>query len=480
MIKIVKFFQELSGVGHVSLTETFVDFQMKITGTENVTDVLNKIPEIQSLLSNSDKLECLIEIDGNQSKAATEEEFVSTNLFASSFEQSRYDDFELVLVIRKNPESNVLTVYHFKCFADFLVDLNTKTCLKWFSSKADAPIVFDIKHDFDSFDNGYLYFCSWKVEENFKNSKISDRDKRLELFHECVPSYDLPEKLTPDHFNFDNRLKQIHLGPFFSKLKSLLSLVFLANSSSLNNDKYIKYKISGYKTLIRKDLSLDELATSTSLLYKIYDWCYEGGNGTDKIGLARNVLSLHADENGNLLLTPDVWQAIESNYKIYLQGNIQSYLEIKGKINDVIFEACQKSYSLIDDFLDAIKKNIIIFITLVVSMIVIKGLRESTPSIFSNEYFIAVIITSTFSTSWLYLFKSEAEKRQDSYSDKIIKTLKLSYGKILMESEIEDTARPIVEENKTYLKEQLDKFFYFWLCSIVVVNILYIVVKCLI
>jgi hypothetical protein len=83
-------------------------------------------------------------------------------------------------------------------------------------------------------------------------------------------------------------------------------------------------------------------------------------------------------------------------------------------------------------------------------MTVVKDLRESTPSIFSNEYFMAVLITSAFLTSWLYAFTYEAAKRQVSYS-----------GKILMESEIEDTARPFSDENKTYLKEQLNKFFIF-------------------
>ena len=75
-----------------------------------------------------------------------------------------------------------------------------------------------------------------------------------------------------------------------------------------------------------------DLGVDSELLYKLMSWSFEGGSCADKIGLLRNILSIHLDGSGNIKFDNEVWDTVRSNYQIYLKGNIQDYLDVKNKI----------------------------------------------------------------------------------------------------------------------------------------------------
>jgi len=64
-------------------------------------------------------------------------------------------------------------------------------------------------------------------------------------------------------------------------------------------------------------------------LREIFDWVYTDGNYTDKIGLARNLISIHLKNDNLLTLDEGTIHSLESGYDIYLKDNVKQYIEIK-------------------------------------------------------------------------------------------------------------------------------------------------------
>ncbi|WP_211047310.1 hypothetical protein, partial [Pectobacterium versatile] len=61
------------------------------------------------------------------------------------------------------------------------------------------------------------------------------------------------------------------------------------------------------------------------VLFDIYEWIYNQGNFVDKIGLARNIISIHTQDNSILNIPKSVLKSIESSFDIYLKDNVKQY-----------------------------------------------------------------------------------------------------------------------------------------------------------
>uniref|UniRef100_UPI000D46ECA8 hypothetical protein n=1 Tax=Aeromonas sp. HMWF015 TaxID=2056851 RepID=UPI000D46ECA8 len=211
-----------------------------------------------------------------------------------------------------------------------------------------------------------------------------------------------------------------------------------------------------------------------SILYKIYDWSYEGGNCSDKIGLVRNVLSIHLDDNNKIKIDNEAWQAIQSNYQIYLKENIQSYLEIKNKIGEFVIESSSRTYTMANEILSSFKNSIFVFITFILTVVVVNGLKDTgEKSIFSDAYFAIVIILCIVSLIWREMTKRAVLKQFESASSTVKEILQLNYSKVLMQDEINQCIDPVVSTNRTYLEEQVKQYSEWWLGIILIFGLTY-------
>src|SRR5690606_16496348 len=148
----------------------------------------------------------------------------------------------------------------------------------------------------------------------------------------------------------------------------------------------------------------------------------------------------------------EVWSAIQSNYQIYLKGNIQSYLEVKNKIGELILESSARAYSMVDELLDSLKNNAFILLSFILTVVVVNGLKDSGESVvFSDPYLLIVILLSVVSAFWLLMTKSEVLKRYENAASNLSDILKANYAKILMSEEIDSLVNPIISKNRAYL-----------------------------
>ena len=253
------------------------------------------------------------------------------------------------------------------------------------------------------------------------------------------------------------------LSEFGDGLASVLSVIFISNTSEITSDGKLSYKINGYKMISYDEAEFTDISDFGELPHKIYSWAYEGGNKVDKLGLVRNVLSIHLDDRNRIRFDSEAWEAIKSNYQVYLKENLQSYLEVKNKIGEFIIDSTAKTYGIADQLLESLKNNILVLLTFLLTVVLVNGLKDNGyKMVFSDGYLAIVLILTLVSIVWLVMTLLETNKRFESASETIKDILKLNYQKVIMESEIEDVVNPVIDKNRVYLKSQLKRYGIWW------------------
>ncbi|MDF7815376.1 hypothetical protein [Hymenobacter sp. YC55] len=154
-------------------------------------------------------------------------------------------------------------------------------------------------------------------------------------------------------------------------LCSLVSVVSLFDITRLTKDG-LEYKLNGYKSVSDTVLTNQIHSESGDLYYQIYDWVYRSGNLSDKIGLTRNLLSIHLLSTKTLELRGNPFDSIKSSFEIYLKQNIKQYIELRSKISDQIVDQTNKATKIAEEFAGSYKKSIMAFVSFFASIIIAK------------------------------------------------------------------------------------------------------------
>lgn len=442
------------------------DFDLNEFSIEEVISFIEKI-------SFRDSFELRLEIDGIQESITNKiDKDKIVHFFNNKRKVNDKVDLELFLDVNKNVDSKILSIYSFDKFLNFLEDKKLIDCIELFSNILNEKIIFEV---LDGDSKIELYTKSIAIINDYEKLnnelfKFVDRKEKNNLFSENKITSNVHfNSLLSDDFHIiygDNqRIRNI-----FQKIESILSFASIVNTFTLFDNTF-KIKINGYKTVSIDNLDMDFFNGKDELLYRIYEWAYDGGNGTDKIGLIRNVLSLHLDSDGKVKIDLEVWDAIHSNYQIYLKENIQSYLEIKNKIGEFILELSSKTYLMADDVLNTFKNNVLLLLTFIISVVVVNGIKDNgIDKIFSLEYIFVILFLSLISIVWFCLLEREIIKRFDKATSNVRSILVRNYRQIIMQSEIDNTLKPVILKNKKYLKSQIKVLFKYLLIAIFLIN----------
>lgn len=453
------------------IDETIDSLSIKITPDAPMNSFVLKLFDELKTISSRDTFELFFDVSGNHIKISDCCASSLTIIKDHINEYADETDYELDLQIRKHLVERTLSIYFLSEFSRYLEQENPYNFLHSLSVHFDSRLNFEVFSSLNKFGSNTIIFYEAFGDNKpiSQNEENGGRNDKLDLLFENSSVTNLSLKLIPSDFYLLKQSVDEGINSFFQKQCSILSLIFISNSSVLSSDGLLSYKISGYKTISSESLDLQNLADKYKLLYKIYSWAFEGGNSSDKIGLVRNVLSIHLDESGNVKFDDEVWEVIQSNYQIYLKKNIQSYLEIKNKIGEFIIESTTKTYAMADELLDSLKNNVFIFLTFILTVVVVNGLKDNgSISVFSNAYLAIVIILALVSTLWLFMINREISSRFDNATETIKKILKLNYNKVIMESEINECVDPVIKENRIYLRRQLRRYSIWWICILVI------------
>lgn len=236
-------------------------------------------------------------------------------------------------------------------------------------------------------------------EPSFKYDRIKAREKVCVFYqHDDFP-------FIPEDFYFDTELCNAEIQSLFDRIRLALCLIYLCDSARFNSKGDLSLSLTGYKHI---SYVLDGLSINlahTSEYYELYQWAYNEGNVSDKVGLCRNVLSIHVEEDNLSKLRPGCVGAATSNYAIYLKENLKQYVDIKSKINEQVQKSSEKASDLVKSIGTYLKGSIFSLYSFVFSVFLIRTLAKSAPQS-DTGLDLPMISTATYSVFLLFTLLS--------------------------------------------------------------------------
>lgn len=392
------------------------------------------------------------------------------------------EEFDIIITITKNYKKQKISVYYPNIFFRYLSNLHFRYFLDVISNSLNGGrfIIFEIQdNSFSEYSTKIVKFCPLNGDTiNDESGKDTERLEKIKNICHCsiISNYQfIPDDFFPQTISENPILENI-----FSKISLLYSIVFLFDIINIDITSEIEYKLSGYRTINQK-INISNLHIySYKLYYEIYSWVYEGGNIIDKIGLARNIISLNLDKE-NLRLSESTFDAIRSGYKIYQKENIKQYIEIRNKISDQLIELQNKADKIVDGFIGDFKKSSFTVVSFFITVIAIRVVSKGD---FSGGFTVEVTFLSLgfllISLCFMFFARWEISKQMERY-EKFYQHLKERYEDLLDKSDIKRILNNDKDfnSNKQFIKNKLSSYTILWVLSLTILFIIVILLFCI-
>jgi hypothetical protein len=348
-------------------------------------------------------------------------------LFFEDWEKARLkekleDEISLTIRINKTVhEHSWMQVYHPDGFFAYLQSLSLLEFLNLLSDqfkKADGRLCFFIPDISEPFGSDAILFVNDKSLLIKGKNDLADRQKAWEKYKTVsyfagkgldnlvilpedlilLPAADVPDALF-QRFN----------------LASLVLLLGIVYDYSELNDSRLSLKLNGYKTL-RTDVELNQVITNCSQHYfDIYLWLNSGGSLNDKIGLARNLISLHLDKDG-YTIPESVFFSIKSGYRLYEKQNVKQYIELRNKMSDQLLGFNEKASKIVETFASSLHKSILGVVSLYASLIIAKVFTsQNVISAFTLDVSVISLVFLCISYAVFRMSLSETKEQKDRF-----------------------------------------------------------------
>lgn len=358
-------------------------------------------------------------------------EYFSLNSFeefenkCTNFFDSYYSDDLTKFNFESKNWGDSVYVFHKEKFYVYLDSLDLSQLLNEISLKFNnkKKLIFYMLESYPTISNDYFYFVDafnpfdksvlndWINSTKSKdeiNSRTESRDK-VSHFVNAVPFEFIPECFSIQIL--DDKLKKI-----FDRLKSIFLLIFLSDYSSIKNNN-LSFKIKGYKTLQCETDGFLEAGT-ISELNEIYEWVYGDGPFTDKVGIARNVISIHVAGEDISTLEIGTCSSARSGYDLYLKSNVKQYIEVKNKISDMLHAQADKATSIVKDMFTMFKTSMWTFVAFFMSSVILRSTKFIADPKVDISIFIAGIAFIILSYGYIIFARHEVEIEKKRLGDK--------------------------------------------------------------
>ncbi|WP_313465529.1 hypothetical protein, partial [Pseudomonas nitroreducens] len=338
-----------------------------------------KIAKATHIISDTDKFELTLEIDGTDATITQKEDIgIIQNHIADN---SEAEQIKFSLKISKNVNNGFLSIYSLPSFTAWLEQKETINQIESLAEYFDGRLVFFVHHPIEDFGSKSIIFTSNSDFQNPQPNALNNRP--IELLSENSSLFQLNTKLTPTDFHIITKA-DTHglLHKVFDTAKLAYSLGYIANTTYVNGSS-ISYKFNGYKSFSTQPKPPEDYIENIELAYKIYCWSYLDGKSGDKLGLIRNLITLCADQD-DLRIDQALWLAIQSNYEIYLKDNISQYLELKNSLSSSISDFSNKALEITDSFINSFQLSSAGTTTFIVTVAVVMN-RPGFPRHFPSS-----------------------------------------------------------------------------------------------
>ena len=358
------------------------------------------INSIFDTCSDRDEVKIYIDYEGDSRVIFRNISTVHEN-FSEEFESD--NTYLIRIEINKIFVENRLSIYSSNTFVTWLKSFQKlEDCFNRFSK----AMMLQGQIQFELLDDKHINLATSKFTF-FKQAECPvswNKDKLLEQRKDyCFVSGKQIPDIIPEDFYLLEKSDDEKLNILFDKLCLFSTLTFITDITEIK-DNSIYYKLYGYKT-IKNDFTFEDLDISNlQALFKIYQWIYHDDNHSsisDKLGIARNLLTLHLENNNLNSIKGDVYAAIKSNFDIYLKENVQRYLEVKNQVSAFIHDMSIKAESHAESFVETMKNTLLIFISYFLSIIIVTAIDKGKfVNVFTFE--VTVITMVILIIAWFY------------------------------------------------------------------------------
>lgn len=416
-------------------------------------------------LSERDQFSLMVEVSGNPESivSCSDSEVARIIEFIESFDE---EDEEAVFTLKvdKKCEEGILSIYDVTMFSEYLDGESLANLFVAFYSRfsAENRLIFAIQDDFDWAGSDTIFFCGKSHQHCLKPISQEVRSKQIALFKESSYGPKELDGFLPSDFHFKGDCRLGAIKKFMDRACAVLSAVFLCNVSELQEGGQLSYKMTGYKSVESGSATIDELERVKGLLYSICRWAYEDGT-SDKLGLARNIISLHSARLESLSNEQEIMSALQSNYQVYLKGNVATYLELKGKIAEFVLDTVTKTHLKAEDVLKTVKSSFFAVLTFLFTVVLVNAFKDiGFLGVFSLKYLGMTTALSLFLSAWVVMSKNIALKSFRESSEVQKKLLHRNFDNLILKEEIDGVFDPAFEDNDKYLKSQVTVYMHWW------------------
>lgn len=453
-----------------------IEYSLKVIPLRNLKLVdIQKLFELlkSKVLHDHWSLTVLVENYGSVSLDSTEER---VNNFLVFFHDSiMYIDNE-IMNLKFHVEKVILefiNIYNLESFDQFIGTLKTVSFLNIINNDLKKHGVLQFKLlelEKNSFCSRNIYFHSGN-SELFKHQ---DTDyTALKSREVCYFGNQEKYPYSPNHFNLIEReYVPENIAEKLDRLTYVFSIVNIFDVTSIT-DNYLYYKLIGYKSVEGKicinEVELDKRSLRTYL--KIFEWIYsEASNVTEKIGLARNILSIYLEQN-SLQVSDDAYFSVQSGFKTYLQENLNRYLEVRSRISEQLAHINQKASATIEKYLNDYQKSSITFVSFFISILVVRVLSTGEfEDAFTKDAtvlsFILLLISLLYLVFSFWNLNSEKNRLKVRY-----KNLKGRFQDLLIKEDIDKILRHDEEFNDEidFINRRSIAYTILWCATVVII-----------
>lgn len=295
--------------------------------------------------------------------------------------------------IKKRIENMTLSLYNFLSLKKSLLSKDIPQLINSFCKVLNKQpyLVFEMFDNNEQF--GTMSILFRPVAPSMTNIEFN----RLERLEQCKTSsyfYNINEiALLPDDFHITSSYNGNPFEDIFGILETIFSMAYIATTSSIDEEMF-HIQIMGQKN-ITMSYKVSPVSSITVChnkeFYTIYSWVYTDGNPTDKLIIARNIISLHCKYMDLLQLDNKTFASISSNYALYQKNNVEKYLELKNQLSEYIMVLSKQIGDIIIELVQRVKNNLIAFFTFIISVLFANlASTAQLDNIFTNQV-IAII-----------------------------------------------------------------------------------------
>jgi hypothetical protein len=341
--------------------------------------------------------------------------------------------------IEKRVLENKLSIYSIVYFETYLAKFTTFDLIDFFSEKikAHGTIIFKSKEILQASYSASLGFeGKMQTDQSVKVWNKNSRYERLKNIQSTTHAILLSDKLIiPEDFQFNQTLPEL-LKQIFERIDFALIIIAIFDVTNLVDNK-LTFRINGYKSIDGMvDLLSIPINDHIDEYRKIYNWINESGNLNDKLGLARNIISLHLNPANDLSFTGNIFSSVLSAYKVYEKQNIRQYIEIRNKMSDQLLDFNKRANTVVEGFASTFQKSALSVLTLFSSIIALKLLgNTSTSANFVTYSSIFSIIIIVISLIYMIISRTESFEQKARY-EKSYQNFKERYTDLLNSEDI--------------------------------------------